>query len=144
MLTVLHVQSMLSIRGYDFIAPWAYEEIIYSKHWLSIRGKDFIAHWAYAEMFKSRISRSNQIRFSKISCYRPLGLCAWDQKDSVSAKKVFNKISCLCTFKKARENPGFFRKCRTFKNTSRLGNTEFFCNGALKEKGPIFLCAVLF
>ncbi len=61
---------------------WAYGEMILShpehtrkwfKHWLSIRGNDFTADWAYAEMFKSRISRPNQIRFSKISCYRPLG-----------------------------------------------------------------------
>jgi hypothetical protein len=28
MLTVLHVQFMLSIRGNDFIAPWAYGEMI--------------------------------------------------------------------------------------------------------------------
>jgi hypothetical protein len=72
----------LSIRGNDFIAPWAHEEMILShpehtSKWfyctLSIRGNDFIAPWAYAEMFKSRISRPNRIRFSKISCYRPLG-----------------------------------------------------------------------
>ncbi len=41
--------------------------------WLSIRGMDFIAGCAYAEIFKSRISRPYGIRFSKISCYRPLG-----------------------------------------------------------------------
>jgi hypothetical protein len=40
---------------------------------LSIRGTNFIACWACAEMFKSWISRPNRIRFSKISCYRPLG-----------------------------------------------------------------------
>jgi hypothetical protein len=40
---------------------------------LSIRGTDFIACWACAEMFKSRISRLKRTRFSKISCYRPLG-----------------------------------------------------------------------
>jgi hypothetical protein len=40
---------------------------------LSIRGTDFIACWACTEMFKSRISRPNRIRFSKNSCYRPLG-----------------------------------------------------------------------
>ncbi len=43
--------------------------------WLSICGMVFIADWAYAEMFKSWISRPNQIWFSKISCYRPLGPC---------------------------------------------------------------------
>ncbi len=103
---------MLSIRGNDFIAHWAYdttilshtehtrnkfsrmlnqflhvnlcwayaERIPHTEHtrnefyrWLSIRGMDFIAGWVYTEMFKSRISRPNRIRFSKISCYRPLG-----------------------------------------------------------------------
>ncbi len=99
---------MLSIRGKDFIACWAYEERIsahaqpavkcehffmHSPCWayaerilshtehtgnefhrmLSILGTDLIACWACAEMFKSRISRQNRIRFSKISCYRPLG-----------------------------------------------------------------------
>ncbi len=43
------------------------------KSMLSIRGTNFIAGWAYAEMFKSRISRPNRIRFSKTSCYMPLG-----------------------------------------------------------------------
>jgi hypothetical protein len=61
---------------------WAYAERILShtEHtWnkfhrmLSILGTDFIACWACAEMFKSRIFRPNRIRFSKISCYRPLG-----------------------------------------------------------------------
>jgi hypothetical protein len=84
---------MLSIRGTDFIAYWAYEESIsalvqpavkceqflHVQSMLSIRGTNFIAHWAYveriscAEKFKSRISRQNRIRFSKISCYWPLG-----------------------------------------------------------------------
>ncbi len=110
---------MLSIRGNDFIACWAYSEPIslhtehtrnefprmlsqlqnvnsfymyntcvayaerilsHTEHarnefhrMLSMRGTDFIACWACAEMFKSRISRPNRIRFSKISCYRPLG-----------------------------------------------------------------------
>ena len=45
----------------------------YCMRMLSIRGTDFIACWAYAEMFKSRISRPNRILFSKNSCYRPLG-----------------------------------------------------------------------
>ncbi len=72
--------GMLNIRGNDFTAHWAYEEMIssHTEHtrnefhrWLSIRGMDFIAGWACAEMFKSRISRPNRKRFSKISCYRP-------------------------------------------------------------------------
>jgi hypothetical protein len=83
----------LSIRGNDFFTHWAYEERIFAhaqpavkvftyKSMLSIRGTNFIAGWAYAEMFKSRISRPNRIRFSKISCCRPLG-----HKVSVSAEK---------------------------------------------------------
>ncbi len=67
---------------YMYNLCWAYGEMILShpehtrkwfKRWLSIRGNDFIADWAYAEMFKSRISWPNRIRFSEISCYRPLG-----------------------------------------------------------------------
>jgi hypothetical protein len=99
---------MLSIRGTDFIAHWAYKERI-SAHaqpavkWeqflhvqsrLSIHGTNFIAHWAYAEMFKSRISRPNGIRFSKISCYKPLGPYGFG-----FCKKSQKNISCLCTFK---------------------------------------------
>ncbi len=61
---------------------------------LSIRGTDFIACWACAEMFKSRISRPNRIRFSKISCYRPLGPYGFG-----FCKKSQKKNSCLWTFK---------------------------------------------
>ncbi len=84
---------MLSIRGNDCIAHWAYEETLSLSRtnfracsasgkiltvftWtsmLSIRGNDFITPWAYAEMFKSQISWPNRIQFSKILCYRPLG-----------------------------------------------------------------------
>jgi hypothetical protein len=110
---------MLSIRGNNFIACWAYAEPIsshtehtrnifprmlsqwlnvnsfymYKPCWafaerillhteqtlnefhrmLSILETDFIACWACAEMFKSQISRLNRMRFSKISCHRPLG-----------------------------------------------------------------------
>ncbi len=59
---------------------------------LSIRGTN-------SEMFKSRISRPNRIRFSKISCYRPLGPCGFG-----FCKKKYKKISCLCTFKITRNN----------------------------------------
>ncbi len=99
---------MLSIRGTDFIAHWAYEErisahaqpavkweqFLHVQSMLSIRGTDFIACWACAEMFKSRISRPNRIRFSKISCYRHLGPYGFG-----FCKKSKKKISCLCTFK---------------------------------------------
>ncbi len=61
---------------------------------LSIHGTDFIAYWACAEMFKSRISRPNRIRFSKIWYCRPLGPYGFG-----FCKKVKKKISCLCTFK---------------------------------------------
>jgi hypothetical protein len=61
--------------------------------WLRIRRNVFMAGWAYAEMFKSRISRPNRIRLSKISFYRPL-----NHKDLVSVKKVYKKISCLCIY----------------------------------------------
>jgi hypothetical protein len=71
MWTFSHVQSLLSKWGTNFIAHWAYGELI-SSH-AEHTGNDFIACWACAEMFKSRISRLNRIRFSKISCYRPLG-----------------------------------------------------------------------
>jgi hypothetical protein len=100
----------LSIRGTNFRACSACGKMwtvftctIHAQHTrnefhrtLSILGTDFIACWACAEKFKSRISRPNRIRFSKISCYRPLGphgfgLC----------KKSIKKISCLCTFKNA-------------------------------------------
>ncbi len=57
MWTLLHVQSMLSIRWTNFIAHWAYGELISS----------------HAEHTWSRISQLNRIRFSKISCYRLLG-----------------------------------------------------------------------
>jgi hypothetical protein len=58
---------MLSIRGNDFIAHWAYEERIsahaqpagkceqslHLQSMLSIRGTNFIAHWPYAERISS-------------------------------------------------------------------------------------------
>ncbi len=61
----------------------------------SIRGTNFIACWACTEMFKSLISRPNRIRFSKISCYRPLGPYDFD-----FCNKSKKKISCLCTSNK--------------------------------------------
>ncbi len=69
---------------------------------LSIRGTDFIACWACSEMFKSRISRPNRIRFSKISCYRPLGPYGFG-----FCKKSQKKISCLCTFNSGLWIPRF-------------------------------------
>ncbi len=96
-----------SICGTDFIAHWAYEErisahaqpavkceqFLHVQSMLSIRGTNFIACWASAEMFKSRIFWPNRIRFSKLSCYRPLGPYGFG-----FCKKSKKKISCLCTF----------------------------------------------
>jgi hypothetical protein len=84
----LHFHRTLSILGTNFRACSASGKMwtvftctIHAEHTrnefyrtLSIRGTNFIACWAYSEMFKSWISRPNQIRFSKISCYRPLRL----------------------------------------------------------------------
>ncbi len=87
-----HAQPAVKCEQFLHINPWwAYAERMSSlaEHtrnkfyrWLSIRGMDFIAGWAHAEMFKSRISLPNRIRFSKISCSRPL----------VSAKKFLKKF----------------------------------------------------
>ncbi len=109
---------MLSIRGNNFIAHWAYEETILShtdhtpkefsrmlsqrKNINSFYMYSYAEHtekWFYRTLnirgnVKSPISRPNWIRFRKSWV---IGL--WDHKDSVSAKKVFKKISCLCTFK---------------------------------------------
>jgi hypothetical protein len=70
-LTVFHVNRC-----------WAYGKWIY--HTVSIRGNDLNAGWAYAEMISSLTEHMRkclkveylgqiEIRFSKISCYRPLG-----------------------------------------------------------------------
>ncbi len=76
---------------------------------LSIRGTDFIACWACAEMFKSRISRPNRIRFSKISCYRPLGpygfgFCKKSQKKKFHACVPLNFNPFSAPFGKIRTN----------------------------------------
>ncbi len=130
---------MLSLRGNDFIAHWAYEETIsshtehtpnefsrmfsqrknvnsfymyiYAEHtgkWfyrtLRLRGNDLNAGWAYAERISSLTKHTRkclkveyldriEYDFQKSRVTGP-----WDHKDSVSAKKVINKISCLCTF----------------------------------------------
>ncbi len=78
-----HAQPVVKCEQFLHVHPCsAYAERIssHSEHtwnefhrWLSIHGMYLIAGWAYAEMFKSWISRPNQIRFSKILCYRPLG-----------------------------------------------------------------------
>ncbi len=89
----LHVQYMLSIRGTNFIAHWAYAEQI-SLHAEHTRNR-FHRMLSMRGNFKSRISRPNRIWFSKISCYEPLGPYGF-----VFCKKSQKKISCLCTFKR--------------------------------------------
>ncbi len=83
---------------------------------LSIRGTNFIAHWAYGEQILSHAEHTGN-RFHRMLSMRGnvikveyLGRIEydfqksrvtgpWDHKDSVSAKKVKKNISCLCTFK---------------------------------------------
>ncbi len=73
---------MLSIRGNDFIACWAYEERIprisaSGKMWaylhvqfmLSIRGTNFIAHWAYGELISSHAEHTGN-RFHRMLSMR--------------------------------------------------------------------------
>ncbi len=103
---------MLSIRGNEFIAHWAYEERI-SVHaqpvvkceqflnvqsMLSIQGTNFIACWAYAEPISSHAEHVRkclkveylgriEYNFQKSRVTGP-----WDHMVSVSAKKVLKKF----------------------------------------------------
>jgi hypothetical protein len=121
---------MLSICGNDFIAHWAYEETIsshtehtpneflrmliqrknvnsfymysYAAHtgkWfystLSIRGNDFLHPEHMRKCLKVEYLCRIEYDFQKSLVTGP-----GDLKDSVSAKKVFKKISCLCTLTK--------------------------------------------
>ena len=72
---------------------------------LSIRGTNFIACWAYWEPISSHAEHARkclkveylgriEYDFQKSRVTGP-----WDHKVSVSAKKVKQNISCLCTFK---------------------------------------------
>ncbi len=91
---------------YMYNICWAYAERILSHtehtrnkfhRMLSILGTDFIACWACAEMLKSWIYLCQfEYDFKKSRVTGP-----WDHIISVSAKKVTQKISCLCTFKTA-------------------------------------------
>ncbi len=127
---------MLSMRGNDFTACWAYEEQISAhaqpavkcEHFymyitihaentrnkfyrtLSIWGTNFIACWACWEPNSSHAEHARkclkveylgriEYDFQKSRVTGP-----WDHKDSVSAKKVKKKISCLCTFKGKQAN----------------------------------------
>ncbi len=72
---------------------------------LSIRGTNFIAFWAYAELISSHAEHARkclkveylsriEYNFQKSRVAGP-----WDHMVLVSAKKTKKKISCLCTFK---------------------------------------------
>jgi hypothetical protein len=93
MWTFLHVQSMLrhmrdkfyrtpSTRRTNLIACWAYWEPIslYAEHERKCLKVEYLGRIEF-DFQKSRVTGP------------------WDHKDSVSAKKVFKKISCLWTFK---------------------------------------------
>jgi hypothetical protein len=60
-----------------------------SKHMLSKHGNDFIIGWAYTETISSQAEHMQK-------CLKVTG--SWDLKDSISVKKVFKRISCLCTY----------------------------------------------
>ena len=99
---------MLSIRGTDFIACWAYEERNSAHAQPAVKCEQFYMYntcSAYAERILSHTEhtrkclkveyRLNRIWFSKILCYRPLGPYGFG-----FCKKIIKKIfSCLCTFK---------------------------------------------
>jgi hypothetical protein len=79
---------MLSIRGTDFIAHWAYEERISAHAQPAVKCQQFLhvsnieyLCWIEDDFQKSRVTGP------------------WDHMVSVSAKKVKKIISCLCTFK---------------------------------------------
>jgi hypothetical protein len=83
MLTVFTFTAFLSIRGNDFIAPWAYD--------------DLNAGWAYEGMISSltehtrkclKVEYLDRIEYD-FQKFRVTG--PWDHKDSVSAKK-YKKI----------------------------------------------------
>ncbi len=109
---------MLSIRGTNFRAcsasgkMWKFLHVQYAEHTrnefyctLSIQGTNLIACWAYWEPISSHAEHARKCLkveyLGRIEYYfqksRVTG--PWDHKVLVSAKKVYKKISCLCTFK---------------------------------------------
>ncbi len=113
---------MLSIRGTDFIACWAYEERVsahaqpavtcehfymYNPCWantnecyrtLSIRGTNFIACWAYWEpisLHAEHVRKCLKVEYlSRIECdFQKSSVTGpWDHKVSVSVKKVKKNV----------------------------------------------------
>ena len=79
----IYCMRMLSIRGTDFIAHWAYEEqisahaqpavkceqFLHVQSMLSIRGTNFIAHWAYGELISSHAEHTGN-RFHRMLSMR--------------------------------------------------------------------------
>ncbi len=123
MWTFLHVQSMLSIREKNFIAHWAYWELILSHtehtgnrfhRMLSMRGKvEYLGRIEY-DFQKSRVTGP------------------WDHKVSVSAKKV-KKMSCLSTFRQGAHCDSMNEK--ETKNTSKKArSTLWFSEWKRNEK----------
>ncbi len=120
---------MLSIRGTYFIACWAYEEQISAYAQPAVKCEPFYMYnpwWAYAERILSHTEHTGTNFIACWTYWEPISSHAeharkclkveylgrieddfqksrvtgpWDHKDSVSAKKVKKKISCLCTFK---------------------------------------------
>ncbi len=91
MWTFLHVQSMLSIQGTNFIAHWAYWEL-FSSH--AEHAEPISLHAEHArKCLKVEYLGRIKYDFQKSRVTGP-----WDHKVSVSAKKV-KEMSCLCTFK---------------------------------------------
>jgi hypothetical protein len=124
------------MRGTNFRACSASGEKMWTvftcKSMLSIRGPNFIAHWAYAKRISSLAEhirdglhswlskRGNQIRFSKISCSRPLKVKG--VKGVGFCKK--NLISCLWTFTVISfSSVKIYEKCCP----PILGSTLFLC-----------------
>ncbi len=91
---------MLSIRGNDFIACWAYAEPI-SSH-TEHRGTNFIACWAYAapiSLHAEYARKCLKVGWIEYNFQKSRVTGPWDHMVSVSAKEVKKKVSCLCTFK---------------------------------------------
>jgi hypothetical protein len=91
-----NVNSFYMYRYAEHTGKWSYRT-------LSIRGNDLNAGWAYEEMILSLTEHTRkclkvkylgriEYDFQKSRVTGP-----WDHKDSVSAKKVRKKNSCLCT-----------------------------------------------
>ncbi len=84
---LLHVQSMLSIRGMNFIAHWAYGELIssHAEHTRKCLKVEYLGRIEY-DLQKSRVTGP------------------WDHKVSVSEKKIKKKIHACVPFIRTAKN----------------------------------------